>query len=468
MSSSRGLAVFCFSRLESQPGGMTRAWLWKVRVFATAGWNVKVVFVSKLADEHPAGWREAFHELAGGPIPGVEERWLWEGLTAADLPEATGGGARLAHWMRGWASGPASPVIFVDSPTVLPMGVRSKNAYNRTGPGLLGKGRRLFGRLRVTGPVRFPARLVFTVHLNHLAYRADPVSGHLTSRFAEASPLIRENVDALVVHTGRQAVDLVARFPELIGRVAVIGQACRELVGDVPPRADVPLCVAVTRLDANKRLDKLIELWPQVVARVPAAQLEIWGSGPEQERLRNLAAAGPATDSITLPGFAQQGMAVMARAWCTVMTSKRESFPLAVLESLSAGTPVVAFDVPYGPADAIRTGVDGYLIRDRDNAAFVRALAGVLASPALVSQLAEAARGPGGVRERFASDVVGRAWLDLAGELARPARPLAAALRCAEHVARDPLLTQRPARPPPTVVGKRPPAAHGNTEGDRR
>lgn len=398
-----------------------------MREFAAAGWNVKVVFVSKRADEHPAGWQAAFHELAGGRMRGVEERWLWEGTRASDLRGATGGGARLAHWMRGWASTPASPLIFVDSPAVLPLGVRVKNPYNWTGPGLTGRGRRLLGRLRVTGPVRFPARLVFTVHLNHLAYRAHPVTGPLTSRFAQAIDLVRVDVDALVVHTDRQAAALVARYPELAGHVNVIGQACPDVAAGASPRSEKPVCVAVTRLDPIKRIDSLIALWPLVVARVPQAQLEIWGSGPDEQRLREIAHASPAAGSISLPGFTREGSAQMARAWCTVMTSKRECFPLTILESLAVGTPVVAFDVPYGPREAIRTGVDGYLVADRDTSAYARTLTDLLTSPAPVATLGARALGPGGVRERFGSEVTRRAWLDLASGMARPARQLAAA-----------------------------------------
>ena len=47
------------------------------------------------------------------------------------------------------------------------------------------------------------------------------------------------------------------------------------------------------------------------------------------------------------------------------MTSCYEPFGLVLPESMSCGLPVVAFDCPYGPADIISDGLDGFLIKNR-------------------------------------------------------------------------------------------------------
>ena len=49
-----------------------------------------------------------------------------------------------------------------------------------------------------------------------------------------------------------------------------------------------------------------------------------------------------------------------------LMTSLYEPFGLVLPEAMSCGLPVVAFDCPYGPADIITDGVDGFLIEGRD------------------------------------------------------------------------------------------------------
>ena len=53
-----------------------------------------------------------------------------------------------------------------------------------------------------------------------------------------------------------------------------------------------------------------------------------------------------------------------------LMTSLYEPFGLVLVEAMSCGLPVIAFDCPYGPADIIHDGEDGYLVENRNIEAY--------------------------------------------------------------------------------------------------
>ena len=45
-----------------------------------------------------------------------------------------------------------------------------------------------------------------------------------------------------------------------------------------------------------------------------------------------------------------------------LMPSVFEGYPLASLESMAHGCPVIAYDIKYGPREQIDDGVDGFLV----------------------------------------------------------------------------------------------------------
>ena len=118
---------------------------------------------------------------------------------------------------------------------------------------------------------------------------------------------------------------------------------------------------------------------------------------------------------MTFPGFTEDPIGVLAGAAASVMTSRREGFGLAVAESLAAGTPVVTYDVDYGPAELVEDGVNGRVVPDGSIEQLAGALVEVLADRGAWRQMSRAAPA---AAERLRPDVVAAQWLDLAADVA--------------------------------------------------
>lgn len=137
-----------------------------------------------------------------------------------------------------------------------------------------------------------------------------------------------------------------------------------------------PLLLAPARLTAWKGIDHLI----RAVAQIPDARLLVAGDGPEEAHLRALAAAEGVADRVTFLGrVPRERLARLFRAAdYTVLYSGYEGLSHTLLESLLAGTPVIASDKGGNP-EVVRHGVNGLLVPYGDPDALVEAIRAALA-----------------------------------------------------------------------------------------
>lgn len=149
------------------------------------------------------------------------------------------------------------------------------------------------------------------------------------------------------------------------------------------------LVVSVSRLAAGKRLDHSIRAF--LAADVPGAVFEIWGDGPERARLATLIEESGAGGRVFLRGSTTDAAGVLARASLFVTSTAFEGQGLSIVEALAVGTPVVSYDVRFGPGD-ILAGGGGLLVPDGDEVALAGALRMLLSDGEARSRLAREAR----------------------------------------------------------------------------
>lgn len=154
-----------------------------------------------------------------------------------------------------------------------------------------------------------------------------------------------------------------------------------------------PVILSLSRLVPHKRIDRLIEVMPRVLASVPTAQLVIAGAGIEEDSLRRMAAESSTSDSITVLGAVTPEEKYECYARCDVfaLATDHEGFGLIFLEANAFGKPVVGTSVG-GVLEAVEDGVSGLLVEPCDSQALADALIGLLRGPDRARRMGEKGR----------------------------------------------------------------------------
>jgi len=255
-----------------------------------------------------------------------------------------------------------------------------------------GKGAGLYGRVaaRLTG-----AAAIHTFHgIHHAGY---------TRLYLTLERALARRSYAVIHVSASQADEARALGLAPPGRTHVIVNgvntaAVRALAGaatltraGLGLRPDALVLATVARFDPVKGLDVLLRALPLLVARVPAAQLLIVGDGPERERLHALAREVDPGGRIVFAGAIPDAARLLPLADLYVTASRREGLPLAVLEAMACGRPVLATRVP-GHTDVVEDGVTGRLVPTDDPGRLAAAAAQLLTDAPRRAAMGQAGR----------------------------------------------------------------------------
>lgn len=165
--------------------------------------------------------------------------------------------------------------------------------------------------------------------------------------------------------------------------------------GEATPGSNSRLVVTASRLAPGKGIDDLIGILPSL----DGARLKVLGDGPDSDRLKRLVHAAGLRDRVDFPGWVDDMPAGMRGAAVAVFPSRLgEGSPVAVLEAMMAGLPVVATDAG-GTRELVEDGATGWLVPPGRPERLAERVAWVLRNPAAARTVAE--RGRAVARERF-------------------------------------------------------------------
>lgn len=166
--------------------------------------------------------------------------------------------------------------------------------------------------------------------------------------------------DAYVTLTGQDAAELSARKPRC--RVVDIPNVCTYPLSEDGYDPSSKIILSAGNLIPVKGFDLALEAASIVFARHPDWSWHIYGDGSEQERLKAQAEELGIAEHVRFMGRTKRLSEAYRSAAMYVLPSRSEGFGLVLAEAKAFRLPTVAFDIPYGPRNIIRDGVNGTLV----------------------------------------------------------------------------------------------------------
>ena len=241
----------------------------------------------------------------------------------------------------------------------------------------------------------------------------------LLAAIAEHYPAL-DAVTALTEQTADRYRELMAPG----GRVVCIPNAAPDNHGSRRARSDSRIIMAAGGMTRRKGFDRLLRAWALLAPDHPDWSVEIFGHGEQLDALDKRVQRLGLRRSVRLPGHTPNLLEELTRASVFAMTSRREGFPMVLLEAMSVGLPVVAYDCPTGPRDIVSDGVDGYVVPDGRTRLMAEALERLMDDDDRRRRFGAAALEKA---ERYELGALAGRWEELFGELeaARRSAPTA-------------------------------------------
>lgn len=168
--------------------------------------------------------------------------------------------------------------------------------------------------------------------------------------------------------------------------------------------------VFIGRLDVIKQLDHLVQVVGLLSKKYPNLHCSIYGTGPEEDRLKQLIQSQGLAQQITLQGFTTNAEGVFCQSLFSVLTSHREGFPISMLESIMNSAPVLSYNCSPG-VELIQAGSPDLLVELDNVKAFATKMSELLANRTYLEEQAQ--KSFTYVYDTFSEDAIVAEWYQL-------------------------------------------------------
>jgi glycosyltransferase involved in cell wall biosynthesis len=153
-------------------------------------------------------------------------------------------------------------------------------------------------------------------------------------------------------------------------------------------RAGGRVIACIGRLDAQKGLDWLLSVVPQILPQFSQHDLLFVGDGPARKRLETQAHASAFASRIHFAGWRADVPKILAASDVLVLTSQWEGMPNVVLEAMAAAKPIVATNA-QGVAELLGPLASEQMVQFGDSHGFLTKLKALLSNPSLAGKIGQ-------------------------------------------------------------------------------
>lgn len=149
---------------------------------------------------------------------------------------------------------------------------------------------------------------------------------------------------------------------------------------------DAFLCISVGELNENKNHQVVIKALGQM--KDPDIHYIICGKGEQLEYLKSLAKEQGVHNNVHFLGYRMDVLDICSQADLFIFPSHREGLPIAPLEAMYCGLPVITSKI-RGPVDFMKEGKTGYLTEPDDINSFASKIKKLKSNPQLCTEMGE-------------------------------------------------------------------------------